>query len=160
MLSASFSFSVFLILHCPCCQSFRSSVKILTRSKGFFGLLLSVWNAFSLGYGTAQACAWEIFLKRCSAMLQGINADQIFLAYLWECLREYKKKKKVMLMFITSIASLLSISLQLCQRNKLCQFDTTLFPDKSMSYVFYHLIILEVLINCSIICSRIFSGIS
>lgn len=94
------------------------------------------------------------------AMLQGINADQIFLAYLRECLRELKKKKKVMLMFITSIAFLLSISLQLCQRNKLCQFDTTFFLDKSMSYVFYHFIILEVLINCSIICSRIFSGIS
>lgn len=64
-----------------------------------------------------------------------------------------------MLMFITSIASLLSISSQLCQRNKLCWFDTSFFLDKSMSYVFYHHIILEVLINCPIICSRIFSGI-
>lgn len=29
-----------------------------------------------------------------SAMLQGINADQIFLVYLLECRRELKKKKK------------------------------------------------------------------
>lgn len=65
-------------------------------------------------------------------------------------------------MFITSIGSigsLLSISWQLCQRNKLYWFDTTFFLDKSMSSVFYHLIILEVLINCSVIRSRIFPGI-
>lgn len=29
-----------------------------------------------------------------SAMLQGINADQIFLVYLLECRRELKKKKR------------------------------------------------------------------
>lgn len=125
-LSANFCFlfSLFFMFHVACCSDHQWKywlffwVVVVICFKWSLNLTRNCWNLY-LG----------VFSRSYSPVLQGINPDQIFLVCLWDCNTEYNKKKPqtVMLMFITSTASLLSISLQLCQRNKLCQFDTTLF---------------------------------
>lgn len=88
LLSANLLFSIFPLLYILCYLSFRSSLKIHSRNRGFFGCCCWLFEiSLSLMWNH-----WKLYFRDfsgSSSMSQGTNPDQIFLACLWDCHREY-----------------------------------------------------------------------
>lgn len=89
LLSANFCFlfSLFFVFHVACCSDHQWKYWL------FFWVVVVICFKWSLNL--TWNC-WKVYLgvfsRSYSPVLQGINPDQIFLVYLWDCNTEYNKK--------------------------------------------------------------------